>query len=523
MTVLVVGAGPTGLTLACLLQRQGVDVRLIDRLAGPPPLAKAMVVWSRSLEILDQLGLAETARGDALPLRAAHYLDTGRAVAQVTTDSLNGTAWQPIILPQHRLEAILRAEFEDRGGCVEWSTEFLSARQLDHSAVAELRSGASRVHGEYSAIVGCDGWRSAVRQAADIAWHELAPYEEVFQLGDAVIETNLARTGAYHFLGARGVVVMLPMPNDLWRVAGYLDGSRPTTGPDVDVLNRLLRECGHRESTVRAIEWASLFTVKRRLAERFATGRIVVAGDAAHLHSPAGGQGLNTGMQDAQNLAWKLALVDRGQSGPALLDSYTAERRPIAANILRMTQLQDNFVFGARARASRALRNGALRLGSRSGLLEAKLIPDLAQLFVNYRDSPLTQGSAPRHSLYRPGRHLPYLPQFGGSPHELATLVRDKPSIVVVPDDNGVIDTAAVMRAAGPAGSALDLVRLPASLPDLVPAPRGGYLLGVRPDGFVGLRCKPGQAATIASWLGALGLSADTANQHVTPQLLEVT
>src|SRR5262249_13078682 len=134
--------------------------------------------------------------------------------------------------------------------------------------------------------------------------------------------------------------------------------------------------------------------------------RFLLAGDAAHVHSPAGGQGLNTGLQDAHNLAWKLALVLRGRAGEELLDTYTAERRPVAASILKVTRLQDERMFGARSRTSGVARTTAMRTLSRAGVLERSLIPDLAQILVDYHDSPLSAGSGRRRSPVRPGRRV---------------------------------------------------------------------------------------------------------------------
>ena len=407
--VLVVGAGPTGLTLACLLRRQGVDAQVVDRLAEPGRLAKAMVIWSRSLEILEGLGVARAAARAGIDLEHATYLDGMRLLASVRTNRVPGTRWQPLILPQNMLEGLLRERLHELGGVVRWGVR-VTAIRADCDGVHATIVGDDGPGEQCSAayVVGCDGLHSVVREAAAIGWHASAPYEEVFQLGDVEADSSLDRTTVHHFLGRNCVSVAIPMPGDLWRVVGYLDGQDPQGAPDREMLQRLLDEARHRGTTVRDVRWSGTFRVVRRLADDFRRGRLLLAGDAAHVHSPAGGQGLNTGIQDADNLAWKLALVVRGIADEKLLDSYTAERRPIAARILAMTQLQDKHLFGARSLRARLTRNAALRLADRSGMLERALIPDLAQVKVRYKNSPLSVSSgATRDGVYAVGRQVP--------------------------------------------------------------------------------------------------------------------
>jgi 2-polyprenyl-6-methoxyphenol hydroxylase-like FAD-dependent oxidoreductase len=475
--VLVVGAGPTGLTLACLLRRRGVDVRVVDRLPAPAPLAKAMVLWSRSLEVLEEIGVAHSAVAHGVDLERARYLNGAQEQAAVRTNRVPGTRWQPTILPQNRLEGLLRERLEELGGRVEWGVEVTDVATGRHGVHVTATGAVEHMAADY--IVGCDGLRSAVREAAGIGWDTRAPYEEVFQLGDVEAETDLDRTTVHHFLGRHGVSVAIPMPGGLWRVVGYLDGEDPQEKPDAAALQRLLEECGHHGTTVGTVHWAGSFRVLRRLAGSFRAGRLLLAGDAAHVHSPAGGQGLNTGVQDAHNLAWKLALVLRGAAREQLLDTYTEERRPIAARILRLTQLQDQRLFGARSALSRGVRDRVLRTADRRGLLERRLIPDLAQVLIDYRRSALSTGWAPRSSPYRPGRLLPDVEAAGlrlRSPQRLALLA--VPGRRAFPDLTDLNELAA--------RHALDLRVLDEPLPG--EDSRSSYLLGVRPDGHVGYR-----------------------------------
>jgi len=488
--VVIAGAGPTGLTAAVLLRGLGIETRVVDRLAEPGRLAKAMVLWSRSLEILDEIGVADEAVRQGTPLVSARYLDRDRPVAEIVANRIAGTRWMPVILPQSRLEAILRDRYAELGGTVEWSTEVTDATDRFDGVLVELTGpGGSRTQAEADYLLGCDGIRSAVRTIGGIPWEEGPAYEETFRLGDVTMDTGLDRGAAHHFLGRSGVSVALPMPDGLWRVVGYLDGQKSDGKVGRAELQELLTACGHDGSTVNEVFWSGRFTVLRRLATTFRAGRILLAGDAAHVHSPAGGQGLNTGLQDSHNLAWKLALVIKGRAGEELLDSYTAERRPIAAGILKVTRLQDERMFGARSAVSRAVRNTAMRTLSRTGVLERRLIPDLAQILVDYRNYPLSAGSGRRGAPVRAGRRVApevFRPAAGGRLSLLLT---------------GGEPSAELAALAQEFTESVRLGTAPPALTELAGTPRRPLVLGIRPDGHVGYRGPADGVAALRGWL----------------------
>jgi len=499
--VLVVGAGPTGLTLACLLLRRGIGVRVVDRLPAAADVTKAMVIWSRSLEVLDEIGVAEAVVAPAVRLERARYVIDGESAASVRTCFVPGTRWQPVILTQNELERILRERLFSLGGTIEWGTQVASALTVAGGVHAVATRGGSEVELRAAYVVGCDGLRSAVRESAGIAFDEGAPYEEVFQLGDVEMDSPLDRTTVHHFLGRHGVTVAAPLPHGRWRVAGYLDGEDPEGKPDAARLQRLLRECGNEGATVTATHWTSTFRVVRRLASSFRAGRMLIAGDAAHVHSPAGGQGLNTGIQDAHNLAWKLALVARGEARETLLDVYEEERRPVAARILKMTELQDARLFGARSTAERGARKGVLHLLDRSGLMETQLIPDLAQLKLDYKRSSLTHGSGPLRSAYRPGRLVPdvmVLAEGATEPASLRALAaRSGVTLVAVPGPSATPRPGELESIAARYDGTARLVTLAVPLP----GEGRGYLLGLRPDGFIGYRGPCAATPELRVWL----------------------
>lgn len=505
--VLVVGAGPSGLTLACLLRGQGVQVRVVDRLARPSRLAKAMVLWSRTLEILDVIGIADAAVAAGVDLARAVYLDGGRTLASVRTNRVPGTSRQPLILPQHVLEELLRQRLHALGCSVEWSTAVTAIDAGDERVDVELiGASGSMEHCSLAYVAGCDGLRSMVRAAAGIGWCVRAPYEQVFQLGDVEVDTSLDCTTVYQFLGRSGVSVAIPMPGGLMRIAGYFDGETPDRPPDRAGLQRLLDDVGHDGTRIGDVRWSGTFRVVRRLADSFRAGRLLLVGDAAHVHSPAGGQGLNTGIQDANNLAWKLALVVRGHAGATLLDSYTTERRPIAARILAMTEMQDKRLFGARSLAARSARRVALRVGDRTGLLERVLIPDLAQVRLRYKDSPLTIGGGRGARALAPGRQAPDVEYVAADGTGSVSLRDTDPgaALTLVAVDGGRSSRLTDVQAlVGEHSTALRLRHASAWVADgTVGGP--GSVIGVRPDGYIGYRGPCADTPALRAWIEAV-------------------
>jgi 2-polyprenyl-6-methoxyphenol hydroxylase-like FAD-dependent oxidoreductase len=200
--VLVIGAGPTGLTLACLLRASGIDVSVVDRLARPAGLAKAMVVWSRSLEILERIGIGRAAVAAGVGLERALYLQGPRLLASVRTNRVPSTRWQPLILPQEILERLLLERLQALGGDVDWGRQATTiAEDADAVEATMVRADGSTERRRAAYVVGCDGLRSVVRTAAGIGWRDRAPYEEVFQLGDVTADTSLDANTVYQFLG----------------------------------------------------------------------------------------------------------------------------------------------------------------------------------------------------------------------------------------------------------------------------------------------------------------------------------
>lgn len=400
--VLVVGAGPTGLALACGLRLHGVDVRVIDKAAAPAVTSRANFVHARGSEVLDRLGALGT-----LPDEAGHaarittYLGDQPVMRLRFGDPGLRTAAGPMVVSQAKVEAALRRRLADLGVEPEWGIGLQSAGQDDDGVTAALTDGSTVRVGW---MVGADGTNSTVRKIAGISAPG-ARLSERFLLADAHLEIDLDRTGTSGWIGPAGLLGLMPMPDpdgrgaqdrgDLWRVFAYdPDGeSERRLSPD-EVLTRvteILPERTGRAVTVRDAVWLSDFTIHRRLADHYRAGRMLIAGDAAHAHAPFGGQGMLTGLGDAENLAWKLALVVDGTADGALLDTYEAERRPLATDVLRGTSAVTK-IDVARSPLGRFLRDRVLIRAFSAGWVQRLATRTASQLWVSYRKGPLGAG-----------------------------------------------------------------------------------------------------------------------------------
>jgi 2-polyprenyl-6-methoxyphenol hydroxylase-like FAD-dependent oxidoreductase len=340
--VLVVGAGPTGLMLACQLLRRGVSVRVVDRHSGPAQQTRALGVQARTLEVYQKLGVAKTALELGTPANGAQLWANGKRMAHVPFgDAGAGVSPFPyiLILGQDDNERILGEKLRELGGAVEWNTELIALAQDETGGTATLkRPDDSHEPVRASWIGGCDGARSAVRELNGIDFPG-APYEQVFYVADVEMTGPMAEGELNVFLRSQGFNLLFPMRGkDHWRLVGILP--KELVDRDVKTIDAILPSLKSDATAaldVRACSWFSTYRIHHRAAARFRAGRAFIAGDAAHIHSPVGAQGMNTGLQDAYNLAWKLALVVKGRADPALLDSYEAERIRVARRLLETT------------------------------------------------------------------------------------------------------------------------------------------------------------------------------------------
>jgi len=347
VNVLIVGAGPTGLSLAIELARHGVPFRLIDRATERSDRSRALVVQPRSLELMRPWGVADklVACGERT-VAAQMYVEKRLGVTVGFDDIGVDDTPYPFLLfvSQAVTEKLCDEALAKLGGTIERGVELVSARDDGDEVAVVLRhargQGDRLEPARFDFVVGCDGAHSAVRHAAGLEFAG-AQYEQDFVLADVAIRWNAPRQ-IYFFFGKGKNAVVLPLADGLSRIIGLTGQPAPDGAagvaeePSLEEFARLLAEVCPFVFELQRPRWLARFRLHHRGVSRYRAGRLLVAGDAAHIHSPAGGQGMNTGIQDACNLGWKLAMVARG--APArLLDSYDEERRPVGRRLLQYT------------------------------------------------------------------------------------------------------------------------------------------------------------------------------------------
>ena len=417
--VLIVGAGPTGLTLAAQLQAFGTGFRLIDRQLDRVHESRALAVQPRTLEVLTGLGLADTMveRGNpAVELEMHGRFRTTRA--PLFDIGLDDTRFPFLrFRSQADTEAILGDHLVAGGATIERGVELVGLSQHTDCITCTLRHREGHtVDIEARAVVGCDGAHSAVRQLARVEFAGAA-YPQTFVLAD--LDADGPRSGTVHaYMGDDGLLFLFPLGRPAtWRLLAMAAPSAAGPGDEAPDLARL--QALAERYTAEAVRlhdpvWATYFRIHHRHANHYRRGRTFLAGDAAHIHSPAGAQGMNTGIQDACNLGWKLALVMAGEAHADLLDTYEAERLPVGRGVLRFTDRAYR-IATSRNLVIRTLRTSLapelvrLALASRRG--RALAFRSLAQLAIAYRDSPISQEGRPRlRTGPRAGDRLPDAP-----------------------------------------------------------------------------------------------------------------
>src|SRR5271165_2619916 len=338
--VLVVGAGPVGLTMACELARYGVRVRIVEKAAARTDKSKALVIWSRTLELIDRTGCTADFLAAGHKGNGANFFANGKRIAHVDFTEVASPYPFALMIPQGETERLLEAHLQNLGVTVERQVEALNFTAGPDAVTATLRDADGRQQTVTCAwLVGCDGSHSTARQALGMAFQgETQPSDwilaDVHLAGHALSPDELS----LHWHSA-GILAFFPITPDRYRIiadAGLARGVEHRADPTLAEVQAVVDERGPGGMRVIDPLWLSSFRINERKVKNYRVGRVFLAGDAAHIHSPAGGQGMNTGMQDAFNLAWKLALVCHGTCPPEpLLDSYSAERSPVGDRVLR--------------------------------------------------------------------------------------------------------------------------------------------------------------------------------------------
>lgn len=444
--VLVVGAGPTGLVVATRLQQLGVDTVLVDRLPERLPWSRALGIQPRSMEILDALGVAESLAAESVPVTGLDLSNQRGLLFELDMSAEDSRYSHIHVCPQSRLERILEEQYQACGGRLFRAVTLTGFVQTGAGVTASLEDAEGAVHSlACQLMIGCDGAHSTVRQQLGVGF-EGVEYPDHFLLADLDVDWSLSRDRAHGFLLPSGLLLALPLPEG-WRLvlqarhtkeddaeeenpeaeheaergeahenpgsavgepdtrtlsapsardsAEVQDSNRDDESEDrpdteEDVLAAFRNRLGEAFAEVPALgepRWMSRFSIHRRLAARYRVNRVLLAGDACHVQSPVGAQGMNTGIADASNLAWKAALFVHGHGGGRLLDTYETERRPVAQGMLRNVDLVSRTVL-ARGVFWRGARDSMLRLAGRSRLGN-RWLRRASQLDVHYRESSL--------------------------------------------------------------------------------------------------------------------------------------
>ncbi|RSS83379.1 FAD-dependent oxidoreductase [Streptomyces sp. WAC06614] len=457
--VLVVGAGPVGLTAAHELARRGVAVRLVDAAVRPGTTSRAVAVHPRTLETFDQMGLVGPVLRAGRPNRAFTMYAGGRRLVRLEADYATMPTCYPytVIIEQTRTEELLREAVARLGVAVEWGVRLVSFTQDADRVHARLAHPDGRTEDvTVPWLVGCDGGHSTVRKTLGLPL--LGESSETWELADAPVSVDLPQDTIYWVHTGGQALMMVPYRKEgHWRL---LDTAPAGPGADprpvAERFSAKLSAGLGRAVRVGQPSWTSVFTFQQRMVPRMHEGRVFVAGDAAHVHSPASGQGMNTGVQEAYNLAWKLAMVARGRSGAALLDTYGEERVPVGRELLGSTRQATFLVQFKNALAGVALPvvMGVVRhTGPLRRAVQRKVLGGMSGLRLGYAGSSLSpaapEGAGPR-SGPRPGsRAAVAAARFPGDPGTtaFAAELRDvRWSLLYVPEGTG--EAAETARAA---------------------------------------------------------------------------
>jgi len=399
--VLIVGAGPTGLMLANQLGRQGVRTMIIDRHAGPARESRALGVQARTLEIYAGLGVDQEALQLGTPGTGGNIWAAGKKMARVPFGE-SGKAVTPypyiLILGQDANERILGRRLQDWNLSVTWNTELIALEQQEDHVLATLKDPDGTTRKVVTAwVAGCDGARSAVRELSKIEFPG-EPYEHVFFVADVEATGCMVPGELNVYLWKNGFHLFFPMRGENhWRLVGILPPDlrdRNDVGFD-SVISSVQAELG-AGLAFKSCSWFSTYRIHHRRAARFRDRRCFLLGDAAHIHSPVGAQGMNTGLQDAWNLGWKLGLVAKGQAHASLLDSYEKERLPVAERLLATTDrgfrliVSDSWIAGI-MRTRILARVAALAMSQHR--IQQAAFRTVSQTGIRYRNSALTDSS----------------------------------------------------------------------------------------------------------------------------------
>jgi 2-polyprenyl-6-methoxyphenol hydroxylase-like FAD-dependent oxidoreductase len=495
---LIVGAGPTGLVMAHELARDGIQCRLVDKAPHRAMESRAIAIHSRTVETFELMGLADAFLSAGHRIGGVNVHGESGRIAHVAFAMLETRYPFVLGVPQDQTERILEERLARLGVRVERNTELISLAQRQSGVSVRLRTGNQVEEVETDWVLGCDGAHSTVREQLGIAFSG-ATYPEHFVLADVKVAGGLDHAEAQVWLQREGALAFFPLPEDRWRL--IIINSPPDwhDEPTVAQCQALVDEHGLDRLRLGDPRWTAVFRIHRREAARFRNDRVFLLGDAAHIHSPVGGQGMNMGIQDAFNLAWKLSLVLRNGGDPQLLDSYEAERKPVDEAVIRQTDRATRLV-SLQGTVAHFIRDHMMSLLTQIPAVAERLGEGLSGLAVNYQRSPIVEEHAPGTAGPAAGDRAPDAPLVAAKDGESLRLydlfAEHRHVLLLLGDGPEAIPSSllrypetvfAAHRVALPGTSGGDYVDREGILAQRYGSTPAVYV--IRPDGYVGFRC----------------------------------
>lgn len=502
--VLVVGAGPTGLTMALELARRGVEVRVIDRAPQPNVETRALGVQARTLELFERTGIARDLLTQGLKAKRFNVFSEGRQILTANFEHLPTAYPFLLMVPQNEVEGILTRHLAEYGVMVERERTLTDLTARPQKCIVKIEDSAGQVEtGEYEWVIGADGAHSSVRKLLEIGFVGAA-FDEAFAVADLRIDWERPADEFFAFLERGRFAAFFPMPGGWHRVAiaqpPWLQSGRSQSELRVDELQAAIDATVPGGPEIVEVRQAGRFRINQRRAAAHRINRVFLAGDAAHIHSVIGAQGMNTGIQDAFNLGWKLAEVIQGRADPELLDSYEAERSPVAARLVKATRRVTRLTLIGHPLGTAARRNIAPRFLGLSST-QRRLTRAISQLDLSYHDDSATSGSdqvrvgdrAPNASISTDGNEAMLHDQLHPTRFTLIAFGMERLPTNKAASENALASLIDEM----PAGSAV------ARIPSETEAGRtygidGPTFVLVRPDGYVAAR---GSATDITNFI----------------------
>jgi 2-polyprenyl-6-methoxyphenol hydroxylase-like FAD-dependent oxidoreductase len=506
--ILIVGAGPTGLFSAYLLLRQGIPVKVIDRKEGPSTHSKALAIHPRTLEIFDKAGIVQLFIEKGLVIEGMCF-HKGESALTLPFQPLDTPYPFILSLPQSETEKILLEEVEKLGGHVEWFSEFVG--EENQLAVIHRISTQENEHVPFHSLLGCDGARSRVRSFYHFSFGGKDLHEEILLLD--VEGTSPLDLSYFHIWNSkRGPIALIAIGETRFRLivphfSDFHFSKHPPTSEDV---NAFLQAKGlHSKLIIKDVVWSSIFSLRQRMVKKMRSDRVFLIGDAAHVHSPLGAQGMNTCLQDAFNLAWKIGLTYHNLAYESLLDTYNQERLPVIQNLLNMT-MEASKALIKRSFISRFLIFPMLKFLKMTSLKQ-KFMESLAQLSVSYKKSACIRVQSRDSKWEGPKAGARAPDEFLADGTRLFDLLRTTKHTLMVFDSQsiflneefvreyrGILDVKLVIGE--------KVMKKYAAEPDSV------YL--IRPDGMIGYRCRKMRVEEVISYIFRIFKPASLKNKE---------